>query len=181
MPRGSTSLEVEGAKPSAPDLLSWSTPHDHRDELLQLNSIWLRAARPLLCRPVVELSQHEFFSGKFRTYMMLKLNPQRVSMRVPFLRPSLLHATLVYVDSDVMIAEQVVQTVRNTVQTVAEALLPPDGVLWVTLGREPQGWNFAMDDNTADLCRTLQSLAKKIFVARGYEQLHERTLHASWL
>ena len=181
--RGSKSEELprepQAAEPQ--DLLSWSTPEDHKAEMEQMMSLWRRAAwRPLTCRPTVDLSQREFFHGGFRVYTMLRLNPQSISMRVPFLRPHLLHITVVYLDSRVRVPQEVLETVRHAVQGVLDALI--GDIWWIQLDRDTgKSWNFSIDDGAKEICKTLKIVAQHIFVSRRFSNFHERDLHVSWL
>jgi hypothetical protein len=96
--------------------------------------LYRRAATSLRCRPTIEVNMHRFqHDYGFRTYVMFMLHPElprSTITKVPFLRPQLLHVTLLYLNHDVPIDAATLHTAQTTLQTVLNALLPDDGSRW---------------------------------------------------
>ena len=166
------------------DPLAWTTSGPGSPGGYQkLGSLWKRASRwPLWCRPEIRIDSTHLSDFR-RTYVTVYLNPT-VHPRTPFLRPHLLHVTLLMTNN--IMDDELVAELSGSLRAVLINLLAGAETCYVSLCRDPGGsktWNFALEPDSEHLFVCLRAAALVVIkrMAPATPMAADRPLHVSWL
>jgi len=158
---------------------SRSNPITYADQYQHILRLWIAAAsKPLLVLPDIRFSVAHIEDFR-RTYFMLFLVPQNVTLRDPYLRPERLHCTLLFVDT--IIPHEVCTDIQHALRCLLLSFT--NGVaFWADLTRITdswQSWNFGASGKLLRLILLLQRSLDEILREQQFYTIH-RPLHISW-
>ncbi len=159
--------------------LSWSDTPNLNHNFLRMARLWQDASRrPIIALPTIEVSTVRI-EDFVRTYVMVRLNPLGLTMADPFLRPSMLHCTLVMSDTELGHFKDELQ---NSLAATLTAYTGNERVeiQLCRFAASKKSWVFGLEGEGLVLMEFLRDVAVRLLRQRRFFTT-VRDLHVSWL